>query len=53
MIWLDAQLPPTLAPWIEKQFGIPAKALRDLGRRDAKDLEIFNKAHHENIIELV
>lgn len=50
MIWLDAQLPPALAPWIEKEFNIQTKALRDLGLRDAKDMEIFNKAHQVNAI---
>ncbi|NJN66135.1 MAG: DUF5615 family PIN-like protein [Chloroflexaceae bacterium] len=45
IIWIDAQLSPTLAPWITEQFGVPAVALRDIGLRDAKDREIFVAAH--------
>ena len=44
IIWLDAQLPPALAPWIEGEFGIECHALRDVGLRDATDREIFNAA---------
>jgi len=41
IIWLDAHLPPALAPWIEQGFGVAARSLRDVGLRDAKDTEIF------------
>jgi predicted nuclease of predicted toxin-antitoxin system len=41
ILWIDAQLSPTLATWITSTFGIPATALRDLGLRDATDREIF------------
>ena len=41
IIWLDAQLPPALAPWIHANFGIEARALRDVGLRDGTDREIF------------
>jgi predicted nuclease of predicted toxin-antitoxin system len=44
IVWLDAQLPPTLALWVTTTFGIDAKALRDLGLRDAKDRDIFMAA---------
>jgi predicted nuclease of predicted toxin-antitoxin system len=43
-IWLDAQLSPTLAAWIESTFGVEAKPLRDIGLRDATDREIFRAA---------
>src|SRR5215467_8078997 len=43
-IWIDAQLSPALAPWIESNFSVKALALRDLGLRDATDREIFNAA---------
>lgn len=49
-IWLDAQLPPTLAQWIRENFNLEAFALRDLGLRDAKDFEIFTAARAENVI---
>jgi predicted nuclease of predicted toxin-antitoxin system len=43
-IWLDAQLPPALAPWLQQNFGVTAFSLRNLGLRDASDAEIFNEA---------
>jgi predicted nuclease of predicted toxin-antitoxin system len=43
-IWLDAQLPPALAPWLQQNFGVTAFPLRDLGLRDAGDVDIFNDA---------
>lgn len=49
-IWLDAQLPPTLAQWIAENFDLEAFALRELQLRDAKDLEIFTAARAENAI---
>lgn len=36
-IWIDAQLSPSIAPWIATHFGIEANALRDLGLREATD----------------
>jgi len=42
--WIDAQLPPQLAPWLEKTFSVEAFAVRDLGLRDAEDREIFEAA---------
>jgi predicted nuclease of predicted toxin-antitoxin system len=44
-LWLDAQLPPLLAEWINQQgFGLQASAVRELGLRDATDPEIFQAA---------
>ncbi|MBB5235563.1 DUF5615 family PIN-like protein [Deinococcus budaensis] len=42
--WLDAQLPPQLAPWLTETFGVPACSASDLGYRDAGDDEIFQAA---------
>ncbi len=50
IIWLDAHLPPKLASWFEYKFQIKAFALRDLGLRDATDMEIFEKARAENAV---
>ena len=37
-LWLDAQLPPLLAAWINAQgWGIQAVAVREVGLRDASD----------------
>lgn len=47
-IWVDAQLPPTLASWLTSTFGVEAAALRELGLRDARDIEIFEAARAAN-----
>lgn len=44
IIWVDAQLPPALAPWIQSTFGVEARALREVGLRDATDQTIFDAA---------
>ncbi|MEJ7700007.1 MAG: DUF5615 family PIN-like protein [Pyrinomonadaceae bacterium] len=41
---MDAQLSPAIAFWIEENFDVQAFALRDLGLRDAEDIEIFDAA---------
>ena len=49
-IWIDAQLPPTLANWISSNFDITAISLKELSLRDAKDIEIFEAAKFANAI---
>ncbi|MFM2062673.1 MAG: hypothetical protein RLZZ507_2343 [Cyanobacteriota bacterium] len=49
-IWLDAQLPPTLANWITNTFAIEAFSLKEMGLHDAKDIEIFEAAKIANVI---
>jgi predicted nuclease of predicted toxin-antitoxin system len=44
IIWLDAHLPPALAPWITAQFGIPAFSVSYLGLLEADDATIFQAA---------
>ena len=34
-IWVDTQLPPTLAAWLTNTFRIQSVALRDIQLRDA------------------
>lgn len=48
-IWIDAQLPPILAIWLNDNFEVEAIALRELGLRDAKDVEIFEAARAANV----
>lgn len=48
--WIDAQLPPQLAQWLTNTFDVEAFSLRDLGLRDADDLEIFEKAKVEGVV---
>ncbi|MBW4547616.1 MAG: DUF5615 family PIN-like protein [Symplocastrum torsivum CPER-KK1] len=47
-IWIDAQLPPTLASLLNNSFEVNAMALRDFGLIDAKDIEIFEAAQVAN-----
>jgi len=49
-LWLDAQLPPQLAGWIEANLQMKAVAVRDLGLRDSTDREIFEAARAANAI---
>lgn len=49
-IWVDAHLSPAIATWITNTFGVTAVALRDLGLRDAEDLEIFEAAKDQGVI---
>ena len=49
-IWIDAQLSPAIAGWIESNFNVRAFALRDLGLRDAEDEEIFLEAQKADAI---
>ncbi len=50
IVWIDAQLPPALAHWLTETFEVTALSLRDLGLRDAKDIEIFEAARQPNTI---
>jgi predicted nuclease of predicted toxin-antitoxin system len=49
-IWIDAQLSPAIATWITSNFAVTAKALRDLGLRDAEDKDIFTAAKSVDVI---
>lgn len=50
IIWVDAQLSPGLATWINNTFGITTFALRDLDLRDAEDVEIFEAAKSQQVV---
>ncbi|MEH2249551.1 DUF5615 family PIN-like protein [Nostoc sp.] len=52
-IWIDAQLPPTLVVWLNSTFGVSAIALKDLGLRDAEDVEIFGCARGAFAVSLL
>lgn len=49
-LWLDAQLPPQLAPWITETFGHAAYSVKYLGLRDATDEEIYRAAKEAGAI---
>src|SRR3954454_19064976 len=42
--WLDAHLDPELTLWLGRRFEITAKALRDIGLRDADDIDLYQAA---------
>lgn len=48
--WVDAQLPPQLADWLQTEFLVDAVSLRDLGLRDASDDVIFQSAHAAGVV---
>jgi predicted nuclease of predicted toxin-antitoxin system len=47
--WVDAQLPPVLATWLAKEYGVEALPLKDIGLRDAPDIEIFQAAQRAQV----
>ena len=50
-LWLDAQLPPLLARWInEQRWALQAIAVREVGMRDASDPEIFRAARDAGVV---
>jgi predicted nuclease of predicted toxin-antitoxin system len=51
--WVDAQLPPGLAAWLRETQSVDAKALRNIGLRDAGDVEIFMAARRDAGAEAV
>lgn len=51
-IWVDAQLSPRTAQWIAAHFPVQARALRELGLRDAEDEEIYAAARIANAVVL-
>lgn len=50
ILWVDAQLSPALAPWIEQTFALEARSVRFLDLRDAADEEIFLAGKKDNAI---
>ena len=50
IVWLDAQLPPALAPWMAASFGVQASSVRALSLRDAADKEIFAAARQAGAV---
>lgn len=50
-LWIDAQLSPALARWINEDFdNLEAISVRALGLRDAEDAEIFEAARQANAV---
>jgi predicted nuclease of predicted toxin-antitoxin system len=52
IIWIDAQISPAIAQWINTESSFQAVAIRDLGLREAEDRDIFNAARLADAIVL-
>ncbi len=46
-IWIDAQMSPAIAAWINQHYEVEAIAVRELGLREAEDRDIFFAAKRE------
>lgn len=53
IFWIDAQLPPSLAPWLSEGFAVEAQSLRSLGLQAAGDADIFQRARAEGDCVLI
>lgn len=53
IVWIDAQLPPSLAPWMCDRFGVKASSMRYLGMHDAEDAQIFERARSAGNVVLI
>jgi len=50
-IWIDAQLSPALAAWVNRTYDdLQARSVRSLGLRDAEDAEIFRAAREAEVV---
>lgn len=49
-IWLDAQLPPALAPWLAQTFEIEAYSATFLGLERAADRQLFLAARESRAV---
>lgn len=50
VIWVDAQLSPAIAAWLKGNFTLEARAVRDLGLREATDRAIFLAAKGVSVV---
>ena len=48
--WIDVQLSPALAPWLNNTFGVQAFSLEWLGLQQASDKRIFSAAREANAV---
>ena len=42
--WVDVNLPPVMAIWIQDDFGIPAKSFKELNFNTEQDVVVFTAA---------
>ena len=51
-VWIDAQMSPGIAAWIESRLAVEVVPVRDLGLGVAKDIQIFLAAREADAIVL-
>ena len=51
-VWIDAQLPPQLAEFLSRAFGVRARHVLELGLESAIDRTIYSEARAANVIVL-
>mgnify|MGYP000995065201 CR=1 FL=1 len=51
--WIDMNLPPAMAIWIEDEFNMKAKTFGDLGFSDAEDAFIFKTAKKQKDVIVI
>ena len=49
-IWVDAQMSPAIASWLDANFAVTAVAVRDVGLRYGKGREIFLAARNAGAV---
>lgn len=52
-IWIDAQLPPSFAPWLASEFNIEVRHVVDLGLSTSDDSVIFDIARSGQAVVIV
>ena len=52
ILWIDAQLSPSVATWLLRTFGVNTTAVRDLGLRSSTDQAIFMAARQAGAVVL-
>ena len=50
IVWIDAQLPPTLVRWFKQVTHVEAVAVGSLGLREATDLQIYLAARARGVV---
>ena len=50
VVWIDAQLPPSLARWLREEHGTDATHVQDLGLETASDRQIFEAAARPGLV---
>jgi predicted nuclease of predicted toxin-antitoxin system len=52
LVWLDIHLSPAVGRWLEAEFGVTCKAMRDMGMQRTPDAQAFERAREEDAIVL-